>query len=203
MDVIAHALWAGAAAQWLRDRRPAMSGRIVAATVVVAVLPDVLPLAPAVAWSFSEPAPLQFLYDNITALPGDEPEMPAFVHELSHHLHCILHSVIVAGAATALLWWARPQLVLPLLGSYRARHSHTLERLLCGTVPLSHHLLGSERDRLDRALAARAQLSRPGRRISLAMASPRRETPARASHRTKGAAHRCRAVRRERKERGK
>jgi hypothetical protein len=116
MDVIAHALWAGAAAQWLRHRGRSVSGRMVAATVVVAVLPDVVPLAPAVAWSFSEPAPLQFLYENITALPGEGPEVPAFVHALSHHLHCILHSVIVAGAASALLWWARPRLALPLLG---------------------------------------------------------------------------------------
>lgn len=89
---------------------------MVAATVVLAVAPDILPVVPVVAWSFSEPAPLRFLYEHVAALPGAEPRMPALAYQISHHLHCAAHSIVVAGVATAVLWRLRPRLVLPLMG---------------------------------------------------------------------------------------
>ena len=50
------------------------------------------------------------------ALPGREPELPGTVAFLSHHLHCIAHSAIVAGVATLLAWWWMRALWVPLLG---------------------------------------------------------------------------------------
>ena len=38
------------------------------------------------------------------------------VELLSHHLHCTLHSAIVAGMVTLLLWFVLRSLWIPLLG---------------------------------------------------------------------------------------
>ena len=80
------------------------------------MLPDLAAIVPALLWSFTEAAPLQFLYAHITAVPGTEPPMPALADSLAHHLHCIFHSIIVAGAVTALVWWKRCALTFPLIG---------------------------------------------------------------------------------------
>ena len=87
-----------------------------AATVGLAVMPDLVPLIPATVVSFTQAAPLQFLYAHITAVPSSEPSMPLWAAELAHHLHCTFHSVIVAGAATALARWRRPRFLLPMMG---------------------------------------------------------------------------------------
>jgi hypothetical protein len=50
-------------------------------------------------------------------LPGFEPDLPPTVAWLTHHLHCVMHSaVIAAGVATVLVALAAPALWLPLLG---------------------------------------------------------------------------------------
>ena len=116
MDIVAHALWAGAAASWLRRKKPEITRKGVAATVGFAVLPDLAAIVPALLWSFTEAAPLQFLYAHITAVPGTQPGMPSVADNLANHLHCTFHSVIVAGAVTAAVWWKRPRLLFPLLG---------------------------------------------------------------------------------------
>lgn len=74
MVIAAHALWAGVGLTLIARRRP-IDRRTAAATVGMAMLPDVL-----------------------------------------HHLHCIMHSAIVAGAVTSSVWWRRRALWLPLLG---------------------------------------------------------------------------------------
>ncbi len=42
--------------------------------------------------------------------------MPPAVASWSHHLHCTLHSAIVAGSVTLCAWWVRGALWIPLLG---------------------------------------------------------------------------------------
>jgi hypothetical protein len=42
--------------------------------------------------------------------------MPAAVLFVSHHLHCIAHSAVVAGAVTWLVWHLRRAMWIPLLG---------------------------------------------------------------------------------------
>ena len=116
MDVVAHALWAGAAATWVARRDARVGRRTIAATVALAVLPDLLPIAPALVVSLGDTAPLQFLYAHISAVPQSEPQMPAWAAGLAHHLHCVLHSVIVAAVVSAIAWWRIPAARLPLMG---------------------------------------------------------------------------------------
>jgi hypothetical protein len=41
------------------------------------------------------------------AVRGQEPVMPAAVIFVSHHLHCMSHSAVVAAVVTLLVWWLR------------------------------------------------------------------------------------------------
>ncbi len=50
------------------------------------------------------------------AVPDHEPALPPLVNLPSHHLHCIMHGAIVAGAVTLLLWGMWCSLRVPLLG---------------------------------------------------------------------------------------
>ena len=115
MDVVAHGLWAGAAGEWIR-RRTGQDGRLVGWTVAFGIAPDVVQFVPVAAWSLSLPDPAQFLSAYIFATPGNEPALPPLIHQLSHHAHCALHSIVVAGIVTALAWWLRPALLLALPG---------------------------------------------------------------------------------------
>ena len=116
MDVISHALWAGAAGLWLRRRRPEITVRMVGAMVVLGAAPDIVQMLPVVAASAGEGNPLRFLYVHVTALPGSEPVMPAWAHAASHHLHCALHSVVIAALATIVVRVAKPAWLPALLG---------------------------------------------------------------------------------------
>lgn len=116
MDVVSHGLWAGAAAAWLgRHRR--LDRPMVAATVALGVAPDLLQFLPVIAWGATQPEPLAFLHSHIAAMPGAEPPMPDATHAWSHHLHCAMHSVVVAGLATALFAW-RLRRWLPALAGW-------------------------------------------------------------------------------------
>jgi len=82
------------------------------AAVGLAVLPDLAHLVPLLAagggWGT--------LIDYIRATPGAEPVLEPWVAMLSHHLHCILHSAVIAGIVTIIVWrWRRAWLV-PLAG---------------------------------------------------------------------------------------
>ena len=115
MDIVAHALWAGAGIALAR-RRWRIAPRTVVLTVALAVMPDVPHLLPILGWSMFGDGSFATLKAFAMAVPGQEPVLPPTVVLLSEHLHCITHSAIVAGAFTLLLWMVRRSLWIPLLG---------------------------------------------------------------------------------------
>lgn len=115
MDILAHALWAGAGVTLARRRWPQTSATVVT-TVVLSALPDVIHLVPLMLWWAWGDGTLATLRAYALAMPGQEPALPAAVHLWSHHLHCTLHSAIIAGAFTLLWWTLLRSLCVPLLG---------------------------------------------------------------------------------------
>ncbi len=115
MDILAHALWAGAGTT-LASRRWPIAPRIVAATMLLAALPDVFHLLPIAGWWLFGDGSLAGVRDYAIAVPGQEPALPPIVKLWSHHLHCVAHSAIVAGVVTLLLWARRRSLRIALLG---------------------------------------------------------------------------------------
>jgi hypothetical protein len=100
MDILAHTLWAGAGVTLLR-RRVQVAPRTAALTVGLAALPDLLHLLPIVGGWLVGSGSFEVLRAYAIAVPGQEPAMPAVVTLLSHHLHCIAHSAVVAGGRAA------------------------------------------------------------------------------------------------------
>ena len=115
MDILAHTLWAGIGVALLRRRRP-ITPPVAAATVALAALPDVVHMLPILAWWALGSGSWATVQAYAVALPGQEPALPASVLMLSHHLHCILHSAVVAAAVSWLIWGLRRAWWLPLLG---------------------------------------------------------------------------------------
>ncbi len=115
MDIVAHTVWAGVGVALLSRRRP-IPRQAAVATLVWAALPDVAHLLPIVAWWVFGKGGWDAVLSYAVALPGQEPELPAMVNFLSHHLHCVMHSAVVAGVVTLLLWAVRRSLWIPLLG---------------------------------------------------------------------------------------
>jgi hypothetical protein len=115
VDILAHSLWAGAGLALARHRWPAQA-RTVALTMTLAALPDVFHLLPILAWWIAGDGTFATLLAYAIAVPGQEPALPPSVNLLSHHLHCIAHSAIVAAVVTLLLWRVLRSLWLPLLG---------------------------------------------------------------------------------------
>lgn len=118
MDIVAHGLWAGLGAVWLARRRPVSRGQG-AGAVALGMLPDVAHLLPVAAWSLFGGGTAADLAAYAFAMPGGEPAMPFWASEAAHHLHCIFHSALVAGAVAWLLarvprWWR--VLAVPLAG---------------------------------------------------------------------------------------
>jgi hypothetical protein len=114
MDILAHGLWAGVGIAAARRRWP-IARRTVAATVALAVLPDLAQLLPLLGNAVTS-GDVHVLHAYATALPGLEPVLPPTVVFWSHHLHCVLHSAVVAAAVTALACALLRTLWLPLLG---------------------------------------------------------------------------------------
>lgn len=85
-------------------------------TGALAALPDVPHLLPILGWWVLGDGSVAVLRAYAIAVPGLEPALPPFVALVSHHLHCIMHSAIVAGAVTLLLWLAMRSIWIPLLG---------------------------------------------------------------------------------------
>ena len=100
----------------LAQRHWSISTRTATATVGLAVLPDIPHLLPIVSWSTFGSGTAAAVQGYAIAVPDQEPVLPATVEWLSHNLHCIPHSAIVAGAVTLLVWWWRRALWIPLLG---------------------------------------------------------------------------------------
>ena len=84
--------------------------------MVLAALPDLPHLLPIMAWWIWGEGSWATLRAFAIAVPGQEPGVPALVGLWSHHLHCIMHSAVVAGAVTLLLWALRRAFWVPLLG---------------------------------------------------------------------------------------
>ncbi len=97
-------------------RRWPAAPRTVALTMALAVLPDFFHLLPLLAWWMFGAGSRTALQAYAIAMPGQEPALPPLVELWSHHLHCVAHSAIVAGAVTLLLWLALRWLWIPLLG---------------------------------------------------------------------------------------
>ncbi len=115
MDIVAHGLWVGiglAAA----SRRWAIPRRAAVAAVALAVVPDLVQLVPLLGVAVLAPDGVAVLMAYATALPGFEPRLPPLVALLTYHLHCIMHSAIVAGVATVAVWRLAKPLWLPLVG---------------------------------------------------------------------------------------
>ena len=114
MDILAHGLWAGAAVMAIAPQRKPRRA-IWVWTVVLAVMPDLGHMLPVTGWAMSTLSGGDW-WQYAMAVPGLEPAMPEAVRLLAHHLHCVLHSAVVAAAVTALVWWRWRVLWLPLLG---------------------------------------------------------------------------------------
>ena len=114
MDILAHGLWVGAGAAWLR-RKGRITTRTLWYAVGLTVAPDVIQALPVAAWALGSGSPAS-LWAYIAARPGMEPPLPAPVALLAHHLHCIMHSIVVAAAVTAVAWVARGRFPVAILG---------------------------------------------------------------------------------------
>ena len=114
MDIVAHGLWAGIGVALARRRWP-ISRRTGAATVALAIVPDLAQLAPLLALALTS-GHFDVLRAYSTALPGREPALAPTVALLAHHLHCILHSAVIAASVTALVRWRRGRMWIPLWG---------------------------------------------------------------------------------------
>lgn len=106
MDIVAHGLWAGLGLRWLARRQPV--ARAAVAAVALAVSPDLAHMLPVLAWTLFAGGAFAALIDYGFAIPGQEPSLPSWVALWAHHLHCAMHSVLIAGGITLLLWrWRR------------------------------------------------------------------------------------------------
>lgn len=115
MDILAHGLWAGIGVAAAARRWP-ISRRTAAATVALAMAPDLAHLVPLIAIALTTRGGWATLAAYSAALPGTEPAMPPLVALLTHHLHCILHSAVIAAVITLAVWVFTHSLWLPLLG---------------------------------------------------------------------------------------
>ena len=115
MDIVAHALWAGAGLVAL-GRTRAVPQRQLLAGMGLAALPDVMHMLPGVAWWLLGQGSFASVHGYALALPGAEPAAPAMVELWAHHLHCTMHSAIVAALLTLMVWAIWRTFWLPLLG---------------------------------------------------------------------------------------
>jgi hypothetical protein len=115
VDIVAHTLWAGAGMTLLR-RRVLLAPSTLPAAMGWAALPDVVHLLPIIAWWALGAGSLEAVRAYAIPLPGELPPLPPLVAFWSHHLHCALHSALVAGAVSLLWWAARAPLGVALLG---------------------------------------------------------------------------------------
>ena len=115
MDILAHGLWAGIGVAIAR-RRCSVTRRLAVATVALAVLPDIVQTIPLLGWIVAGDGTVGGLIAYALASPGTEPPMPGPVALLTHHLHCLTHSAIVALPATIIGCALTRRAWLPALG---------------------------------------------------------------------------------------
>jgi hypothetical protein len=115
MDILAHSLWAGVGLAFAA-RRIAIRRRTAVATVALAALPDIVQFLPLLGWALAGAGTWADLLAFAVALPGQGPVLPPLVALLSHHLHCNLHSAVLAATLTLLLWGLLRRFWIPLAG---------------------------------------------------------------------------------------
>ena len=115
MDIVAHGLWAGVGVAAVARRWP-VSRRAALATVALAMVPDLAQLLPLLGAALWRGDGVRVLSAYVAALPGFEPTLPPPVALAVHHLHCTMHSAIVAAAVTVIVSAARRSLWWPLAG---------------------------------------------------------------------------------------
>ena len=115
VDIVAHGWWMGLGLAAVAPRVP-LRRRSATLAVGLAMLPDLVHLLPVAVGSLSSGAGLTTLRDYALALPGTEPPMPSTTAWLTHHLHCVLHSAVVAALVSVSLWVVLGRWWLPLLG---------------------------------------------------------------------------------------
>jgi membrane-bound metal-dependent hydrolase YbcI (DUF457 family) len=115
VDIVAHGLWAGLGVAAVARRRH-VPRRAAFATVGLAMLPDLAQLLPLVGAALFGGGGVRVLSAYVAALPGFEPTLPPALAIAVHHLHCTMHSAVVAGLVTLALWAARRSFWWPLLG---------------------------------------------------------------------------------------
>lgn len=115
MDILAHTLWAGTGVAIWR-RHASIAPHTAVFTLALAALPDLLHVLPILGWWIVGDGSFSVLQAYVSAAPGQEPAMPSIVTLLSHHLHCVAHSAVVASVVTLLVWRQRGALWIPLLG---------------------------------------------------------------------------------------
>jgi hypothetical protein len=114
LDVLAHALWVGVGTT-LASRRSPLSRRTFIAAIAMAVLPDVVQVLPIAAWVLFGEGTLSTLVAYTLATPGTDPALSSAVAQWTYHFHCVMHSAVVAGGVTFLLWMKTRSVSIPLL----------------------------------------------------------------------------------------
>lgn len=115
MDTLSHGLWAGAAVMALARRKPVTRAQL-AGAVVMGILPDIAQAIPVLGWALTRDDSIAAFMSFAAATPGREAVMPPGIEAVSHHLHCMLHSIVIAALATLAAWRLRPVLLVPFVG---------------------------------------------------------------------------------------
>lgn len=116
MDILAHGLWT-AAALTVASRHTTITPAAARVTVAAAIAPDIVHALPLLLWSVLDgQSPLQLLIAYGVAWPGQEPWLPPSVESISHHLHCLAHRAMAAGAVTLMCLCTLRKIPLLLYG---------------------------------------------------------------------------------------
>ena len=117
MDIVAHGLWAGIGILIARQRWK-VTPRTAWLTLLLAILPDVFHLFPVLIWWVLGQGSFTVVWAYAVPVAGHQPPLPPLIEILTFHLHCVLHSALVAAAATLILFVIKRKFWGPLLGWY-------------------------------------------------------------------------------------
>lgn len=92
----------GACLGWAARYR-ALDRRTVLLTLGLALRPDLLQLLPLLTWAAVGGGGAETLLAYIRAAPRPGAALPHWLNEATHHLHCVMHSAVMAGAVSLLL----------------------------------------------------------------------------------------------------
>ena len=115
MDILAHALWAGAGAGLAR-RHGRVPKNAIVTIVVLAVLPDLLQYVPGIIGILAGATTPGALLAYARAAPDEPTLLPPAIALFTHHLHCLMHSIVVAAGVTVVAWLLFRQRAVVLAG---------------------------------------------------------------------------------------